>query len=345
VDSQPFNLESWFLHEETVARLVGVDAALAIENRVGQLPPHPQQNMRRFLLETDLARALIALKVPSLADLYIHSSLEVGKLVWIEQAFYFKRAPKNENDGSARAQFHGKFNVDNSITVSGDFNPTRLVSQTAKSELSGHSRQFIVGYIKDLLPERVVLRPLFIGRRFTPGPLPGGEWFSDQARVRLGDIDQFSDIDITTRVDTSDLKQLKSVPEDQVKKWLAEIIGEPVLPNDWGGEQFDLWSTMLTVNGHRVRSAWLLKGPAKFHPMHIGDLGKNGDQIDRLFATAADLVVVQHCHSIKAPVENMLKIYATNPIHLKKYMVIDGYDTLRILQQKGYLPVAHAQSD
>ncbi len=33
-----------------------------------------------------------------------------------------------------------------------------------------------------------------------------------------------------------------------------------------GGEQFDIWTDRVTVDGVRFQSAFLLKGPAKFHP-------------------------------------------------------------------------------
>lgn len=117
----------------------------------------------------------------------------------------------------------------------------------------------------------------------------------------------------------------------------AEIISESEVPNDWGGEQFDLWSTVISVEGQRLRTAIAFKGPARFRPMTIASLGKNGDQIDRLAQTAADLMVVQHCHTITAPVVNMLKAYASNFRDPKRYMLIDGSDTIRILRHFGYL--------
>lgn len=135
----------------------------------------------------------------------------------------------------------------------------------------------------------------------------------------------------------ADLKQLSVVPEQQVKEWLAEILGEPSLPNDWGGEQFDLWTDRITIDGTRLRAAFALKGPAKFHPMTVADLGKNGDQISRLAQTVADLLVVQHCHTITAAVEHTLRAFAVDPANPRRYMTIDGYQTVRILRHFGYL--------
>jgi hypothetical protein len=59
--------------------------------------------------------------------------------------------------------------------------------------------------------------------------------------------------------------------------------------------------------------------------------------IDRLAQTAAGLTIVQHCHHITPPVVNMLKTYANNPRNPKRYMTIDGYDTIKILRHLGRL--------
>jgi hypothetical protein len=159
----------------------------------------------------------------------------------------------------------------------------------------------------------------------------------DVAHVWPQQIDQFRRADFTSRLKQSDLQMLKEVPETQVKDWFAQIIGEPDVPKDWGGEQFDLWTSRLSIDGEPLRAAIAFKGPAAFHPMKIADLGKNGDQIDRLAATAADLLVVQHCHSITAPVVNMLRAYATGPGRIRRYMIIDGYNTIRIFKHFGYV--------
>ena len=139
------------------------------------------------------------------------------------------------------------------------------------------------------------------------------------------------------RLAKADLDVLKAVPEKKIKQAFAEIIGESEVPKDWGGEQFDLRTTVMSVEGQRLRAAIAFKGPARFRPMTIASLGKNGDQIDRLAQTAADLMVVQHCHTMTATVVNMLKAYASNFRDPKRFMLIDGLDTIRILRHFGYL--------
>ena len=84
------------------------------------------------------------------------------------------------------------------------------------------------------------------------------------------------------------------------------------------------------LEGERVTAAFLLKGPSKFHEMKITDLGKNGDQIVRLFQEPADFLILQHCHPVGTAVRHTMKAFAMS--HQRRYVVIDGYDTLRILR-------------
>jgi hypothetical protein len=67
------------------------------------------------------------------------------------------------------------------------------------------------------------------------------------------------------------------------------------VPKDWSGEQSDLFISALKVDGEPYAAAFAFKGPAKFKPMTLAELGKNGDQVVRLYAEPADILVLQHC--------------------------------------------------
>jgi hypothetical protein len=73
--------------------------------------------------------------------------------------------------------------------------------------------------------------------------------------------------------------------------------------------------------------------------MKIRSLGANGDQIARLANEPADILIVQHCHIVTSHVRRMLRVYALadwrDP---RRYMIIDGYDTIRILRHYGEVP-------
>ena len=126
---------------------------------------------------------------------------------------------------------------------------------------------------------------------------------------------------------------LSGISEQETIKAFADIIGEPVVPPHWGGERSDLFTTYVTVRNRRVSTAFLFKGPARFQPMTLGSrvLGKNGDQIIRLFTDPADLFILQHCHEVTPPVRDMMRTYAEKGKTPRSYCIIDGFDTLRIL--------------
>jgi hypothetical protein len=128
------------------------------------------------------------------------------------------------------------------------------------------------------------------------------------------------------------LGALRHIPERQIKQAFAEIIGEPTVPKDWGGERSDLFSDRLRLDGKRISSALMFKGPAQFAPLTPAGLGKNGDQIGRLFSEPADLLILQHCHEISSAVRGQMRAYAQQIGKLKLFCLIDGYDTLRLLR-------------
>jgi hypothetical protein len=121
------------------------------------------------------------------------------------------------------------------------------------------------------------------------------------------------------------------------------LIGESYVPKDWGGERSDLYTSRVFVDGRQVSAAWLFKGPGYPRAMDVKALGKNGDQIDRLFTEPAELLVLQHCHQIKPSVVGMMDAYAHDARHPRFYMIIDGADTGRILRSLGLLPVISAR--
>lgn len=330
--------ESWFMHDELLLSLLSAGERADVERQLPG-PNDPLSAARRASILGDaLNLAVTKVEIVSVDEELMKHRLRTGQLVWLEQALAFKgvRAAldKVKAGDPAFASFSSALATDKGVRVTGRFNVQRLTSHTAETMLSGTRRVFVMGYVQERSDAAIDLRPIIIATRWYG---PASNWLAsrlvDQAHVLPNFVDQFGGVDFSQRISKSELNVLKGVSEQQVKEGFASIIGEPTVPNDWGGEQFDLWTPRgVSVDGVPLRSAFLFKGPARFHPMTIADLGQNGDQIDRLFQTPADLVVVQHCHSMTAPVVNMLKTYATHPRNLKRYMTIDGYDTLRILR-------------
>ena len=59
---------------------------------------------------------------------------------------------------------------------------------------------------------------------------------------------------------------------------------------------------------------------------------KNGDQIGRLFDEPADLLVLQHCHEVTSAVRKQMRAYAQQMGNPRRFCIIDGYDTVRMLR-------------
>jgi hypothetical protein len=96
------------------------------------------------------------------------------------------------------------------------------------------------------------------------------------------------------------------LPEQTVKEYIAQIIGEPYLGVDWGGELSDILTSRIELDGQRIRGAFLLKGAGSKKKLKPGDLGKNGDQIRRLSKQEAELYVVQHVGEFDESVRDQL---------------------------------------
>jgi hypothetical protein len=117
-------------------------------------------------------------------------------------------------------------------------------------------------------------------------------------RPPLISIEKIDSFDAAASVSPAEVASLAAkklpLPERTVKEYVSQIIGEPYLEKDWGGELSDVLTTRVGLGGQRVTAAFLLKGSGSKNKLRPGDLGKNGDQIRRLAKQSADLYVVQH---------------------------------------------------
>lgn len=123
------------------------------------------------------------------------------------------------------------------------------------------------------------------------------------------------------------------LPEAVVKKGIVKLLGEELDPKDWGGEPNDIFTTRVTIKGKRKRAAFALKGPATTGPLVPGKMGKNGDQIQRLFGSPAQVFFVQYEEEIKESVVHLMTQLATAKALTEGevyYGVIDMTDTYRL---------------
>ena len=127
--------------------------------------------------------------------------------------------------------------------------------------------------------------------------------------VAVDDFDQFSKI-----------KKIKSAPKKVVserafKDGILKLIGNSGKFQDWGGEPNDLYTTKLRHKGARRAIAFAFKGPATTGELTPKKLGKNGDQIQRLFLSPAEVFIVQyHDHIGQAVIEQMKAFASLNSV-------------------------------
>lgn len=125
------------------------------------------------------------------------------------------------------------------------------------------------------------------------------------------------------------------ISESQFKKGVQKILGEPGTFKDWGGETNDLYSSRLRIAGKRRQVAFGFKGPGTRGSLTPGKMGKNGDQIQRLFDADADVYIIQYWQDIGERVVQQLFQLATAAAYFARkriwYGVIDGVDSHRLL--------------
>jgi len=337
-----FRVEAYFLHRRGLLSVFSPQARARLE-RFGRTAD--SSALEEAHADTAFAEAaveaIIRAGVQPARIALIHEALQVGQPVWEELAINIRGsglyARYDRGDVNVRIPFSAPI-AEFETSLVGDFSPEHVVkAASARMHLSGRHRLFLFGYVTAVGSTSATVRLLVIGRRIA---LDGwGSPYGDRLFVppeQIQEFEQMSTIDRSER----DLQVLLAIPEATIKRRFAEIIWQASIPKDWGGETSDLWAADLHLNGSpraAVRAAFIFKGPAAFHPMRIADLGKNGDQIDRLFREPADLLILQHCHDIRAEIHNMMEKYAADFRNPRRYSIIDGMSTLRILRAYGKL--------
>lgn len=140
------------------------------------------------------------------------------------------------------------------------------------------------------------------------------ELISALKQIRDTDLGRYTDLPLATRLYVEDIDSFRNVKdvnpdlvasylkdgsyldlsEDAIQRGLEQILREPFHKKDWGGEENDLYTSNVWVQGRRVATAFLLKGNGLKKPkMEIKDCGANGDQLIRLFQSPAQLFIVQ----------------------------------------------------
>ncbi len=128
-------------------------------------------------------------------------------------------------------------------------------------------------------------------------------------RIFVDQIDQFKRV---RTLSASKLKELspKRLPEKIFKYGTASILGNKGKFQDWGGEKNDLYSCHVTIGSKRIATGFAFKGPATSPPLTPKKLGKNGNQIQKLFESAAEVFLIQFEGRIDESVIEQMQTHA-----------------------------------
>lgn len=322
-----FHVEPQFVHRTLAGQALGIDASLSLDRLADRIT---EEIYRREVVDLRLA----AIK----GDLGSVRS----RVVRLRSAMYFKYVGAGLSE---RCRFHYKVMVDEGqqLSVKGEFDPNRFEANSPRTNLSGQRHVYVAGVATAIDKEQleVTIRPLLIG---DPYYVPYGSKRSDlfnpdRAELRYYEVDQFqlAAADLKTLVTSDEAARLFEMPEEDVKKAFARILGVKSAPKDWSGEQSDLIAEF-TTNGVPCRAAFALRGSgrrSKPWVLHPSKMGKNGDQVVKLFREMTNVMVVQHCGPIAESVRHMMESLSVR--HRKRYIIMDGDATVRVLKRANML--------
>ena len=149
--------------------------------------------------------------------------------------------------------------------------------------------------------------------------------------LTIDDVDSFGEV-----------RRIRSLSNGYVpidEKWFKEglkrIIGEFGVFRDWGGESNDLFTTRIVLNGKRVRAAFALKGKGTKGKLVPKKMGAQGDQLQRLLDSEADVFFVQYWGQVSESIVDLLSklanAKASSQDSVIYFGIIDGKDTQRIV--------------
>ena len=333
-------LSPYYLNTRRLEALSSIEIPVSAQASLNKNSAERVTAMRYAL---SVAKALVnSGHIPNLVRAYAEIPDTTRLLAWIWGSFSFKGSrlafEREAEGGSVQpATFSGTINLgDRDYRAQGELINEHYYSQSSIGTLSGKRNLFILGMF-DFQDENIEIFPYIIADIVDEMSPFINLSIRNSIRIYPDQIDSFKKITGTPRGGQSDIRKLQTTSESNVKNAISDIIGEPFIPKDWGGEVSDLQTNNLVVEGVTRSAAFILKGPALSGEMHPGNMGKRGDQLVRAFGEPVDLVIIQHCNKIANTVVKMAEALAIDPRNPKRFCIIDGADTARLLKAYGKL--------
>jgi hypothetical protein len=326
-------IDPGFVNHRRIQTIIGPRAMTVVDGLVRELPAMPDWQ-REVRIDHIYTRVLLGIcNSWGVAPLEYLVSLEENKLFCSTEEL----APCPEVYNSQRATSLWIPRREHSRIIEFEYSTAHIRGDTLRSVLHQGGSISIVAELGRVTESSVVFHPLVMGFPWLETDDPELEgtvmwWGRDFYENFIEDFDEFSRVSgVPTPPDS---EPMKAISENALKLCLASLLGDTV-EADWGGEGSDFFSSHIHLQGRRHTAAFLLKGPARFAPMGLNHLGKNNDQIVRLANEPAQVLVVQHSHDILQPVRATLRAFAVQPSRPRRYCLIDGRDSLRLLQAYG----------
>ena len=297
------NLSALYLSLKRLSEILD-GSTFVIDKEVGAIRKVASHGFGRvglvYALETTVLEWLSKVNPPTLGELLATSTVKAGTIFTHYGAFFGKgiiEATVQYDGGKPlKSKPYLWAKLDSFIpgaTLHVQAHPENFTSNSAPEELSGQKRLFLLARIVESSPPEFTAQAYVVGHLYD-AKRSAGLTIDTLGRLQFhmelfpGQIDNFGLIQNGAAPTKKQLGRLEKVPEKDIKKAFAEIIGESFVPKDWGGEKSDLFTTSVQVDGQPMATAFALKGPAVFKPLTVAGLGKNGDQISRLFSEPAE---------------------------------------------------------
>ncbi len=222
------------------------------------------------------------------------------------------------------------------LSSNGIVRQTKIDGETAyeKDDFYSQHKDKILGLARDKrqlgrFPTKV--RPNSFVAKLESVRLP--RRFINVRQITIEEVESFSRV---RRLKKGRVPVPQPVPESLFKSGVQKILGEPGKFQDWGGELNDLLTTRLRLNGTRRSAAFGFKGPGQGGKLTPKKMGKNGDQIQRLFMSAAEVFFAQYWGQVDESVYHLMhelaKAKSASEGTKIYYGVIDGTDTQALMR-------------
>lgn len=158
--------------------------------------------------------------------------------------------------------------------------------------------------------------------------------FQTRPKVKHIQIDDIASFSKVKDINGSNVVPVKQMAERVINAGICKILKSNE-KKDWGGERNDIFSTNVVIKNRRIASSFALKGAGTKGILTPKKMGKNGDQLTRLFEGVAEVFFVVHNDNIHESIFDLMQTHAIRKsIETTKgifFCIINGNDLGRLV--------------